>query len=413
VGYVLVLALSDTSQTFKMKSPIPLRQAPSQPGRLASAAMPSLTSVFAGDNDLEALLEQFLVSIMVMAGAQAGAVRVLTDDGLQMRLLAHQGLPMEVVAQESLVNRNCGMCGIASCTDGLGWVDDLATCDHRGDAGYFGAECQHILAISLANGSDVLGIYNLFFSATPQISPQVESMLRLIGRMLGLALHNARQERERLRVTVMNERQELVNELHDAIAQTLAYAKMRMPLLNDAISLHDEDRALRVFADVKKAVSDAHDSLRQVMTCFKTRMDPLGLLHALDSIAIAYFDRTGIPLEVRKTSQPLNLSEAQEIQVFYIVQEALTNIAKHSRATNARLTIEKTPVEWLFQIDDNGQGMMQSEAIDGSSRHLGLGIMANRARRLGGELTFKPLDEGGTRVRLVVPISAVTPEVVQ
>ena len=71
MGYVLVLALSDTSQTFKMKSPIPLRQAPSQPGRLASAAMPSLTSVFAGDNDLEALLEQFLVSIMVMAGAQA------------------------------------------------------------------------------------------------------------------------------------------------------------------------------------------------------------------------------------------------------------------------------------------------------------------------------------------------------
>lgn len=375
--------------------------------------MPSLASVFAGENDLEVLLEQFLVSIVVLAGAQAGAVRVLTDDGFQMRLLAHQGLPGEVVAQESLVNRNCGMCGMTSSTDGLGWVDDLAACNHRGKANYFGTKCQHILAISLPHGDEVLGIYNLFFSDAPQVSPQTESMLRLIGKMLGLALHNARQERERLRVTVMNERQELVNELHDAIAQTLAYAKMRMPLLSDAISERDEERAKRVFLDVKKAVSDAHDSLREVMTCFKTRMDPLGLLHALDSIAVAYYDRTGIRLEVRNSNQPLKLSEAQEIQVFYIVQEALTNIAKHSRARHATLTIEKNAGEWIFQIDDDGQGMATNGGIDASSRHLGLGIMASRAQRLGGELTFEPINGGGTRVRLLIPSGQMSPEVVQ
>jgi two-component system nitrate/nitrite sensor histidine kinase NarX len=60
-------------------------------------------------------------------------------------------------------------------------------------------------------------------------------MLRLIGQLLGLTLHNARIERERLRVTVMRERQDMVNEVHDAIAQTLAYVKMRLPLLNEAM----------------------------------------------------------------------------------------------------------------------------------------------------------------------------------
>ena len=81
----------------------------------------------------------------------------------------------------------------------------------------------------------------------------------------------------------------MVNEVHDALAQTLAYVKMRLPLLNDAMLAHDDTLSIKYFSDVKKAVGEVHDNLREVMTYFRTRMDPLGLLHALQGIGEQFF----------------------------------------------------------------------------------------------------------------------------
>ena len=104
----------------------------------------------------------------------------------------------------------------------------------RSQGSYFGHQCKRLLAVSLRHRDQVLGIYNLFFDADAETGPDITAILRSVGELLGLALHNARIERERLRVTVMQERQKMVNEVHDAMAQTLAYVKMRLPLLHDA-----------------------------------------------------------------------------------------------------------------------------------------------------------------------------------
>ena len=153
----------------------------------------------ASSADLEPLLERFLMSILPLAGAQAGAVRVLSDDGQTMRLVAQCGLPEQVHSAERLMQRDCGMCGVAAGADVLGWVDDVRACAQHGASSYFGVQCKSVLAISLPHGNQVLGIYNLFFEAAPQIDPPTQAILRLIGQLLGLALHNTRIERERLR----------------------------------------------------------------------------------------------------------------------------------------------------------------------------------------------------------------------
>src|SRR5665647_3342833 len=88
---------------------------------------------------------------------------------------------------------------------------------------------------------------------------------------------------------------------------SLAYARMRLPLLSDAILAHDDQKSLKYFSDVKSAVCEVHDNLREVMTYFRTRMDPMGLLHALQGLADGFFNRTGIELELKNLAPKLDL----------------------------------------------------------------------------------------------------------
>ncbi|MBE0472595.1 ATP-binding protein [Rhodoferax sp.] len=384
-----------------------------QPAAADSASFANLLTTDASKpEDLEILLERFLSAIIALAGAQAGAMRVLTDDDKFLRLVAHQGLPPDVVQNERLVDRQCGVCGRASSADVLIWVDDLTACDKQGLKLYFGSRCKSMLAISLLHNQQILGIYNLFFESSCRIDASVQTLLRLLGQLLGLTLHNARIERERLRLTVMKERQDMVNEVHDALAQTLAYARMRLPLLNDAIVAHDETQALKYFSNLKTAVTEVHDNLREVMTYFRTRMDPLGLMHALTTIADSFYLRNAITLEIRNTVPNLNLNDHQEVQVFYIIQEALANIAKHSMARHAQVRISQTSEYLEFLIEDDGLGMDEpnvSTIITSArplvpSTHFGMDIMQSRAKRLGGRLEVGNMDGIGTRVRLSIPI---------
>lgn len=373
---------------------------------------PGLMAELVWDMNLAPLFEQFLLAIMAMAGAQAGAVRVLTDDGQSMRLVAQQGLPPEVRSTEDVVAHDCGMCGVAVGADVLCWIDDMSGCARHSHHVYFGRQCQRVLAISLPHGDQVLGVYNLFFDSDTGLSAQMETMLRLIGQLLGLTLHNAKLERERLRVTVMKERQEMVNEVHDTLAQTLAYVRMRLPLLSEAMLAHDDQHSLKYLSDVKKGVSEVHDKLREVMTYFRARMDPMGLLHALQGVADGYFDRVGITLELKNSVPNLNLSDEQEIQVFYIIQEALANIAKHSMARRAVVSIRQDPPYLEFLIEDDGLGMDEPFVATlvtlaqglAPAQHLGVDIMQSRAKRLGGSLHVGPNEGGGTRVCLRLPL---------
>ncbi len=368
---------------------------------LSEPGLPSSTSHgIESPEPLEALLERFLRSIVALAGAQAGAVRVLTDDGQHLRLLAHLGLPEQVLQAERVVARDCGTCGLATGADTLAWVEDVRTCAKHGSETYFGAQCQRMLAISLTHGAEILGVYNLFFERQTELPPSSESILRLIGQLLGQALHNARIERERLRVTVLRERQEMVNEVHDALAQTLAYVKMRLPLLHEAMLAHDDTQSAKYLNDVRKAVTEVHHNLREVMAYFRTRMDPLGLLHALRAVEDGFYERTGIALKVHNRAQNLHLNDEQEVQVFHIIQEALANVSKHARANRVELTLQRTAAGLEVLIEDDGRGMVTPDA---DATHYGLDIMQGRAHRLGGRIEVGPHPRGGTRVRLVLP----------
>jgi len=368
-----------------------------------------LTAGLSGGDDLESLLQRFLVPVLRLSGAKAGAVRALTDDGLRMRLVGSVGLPPELLLAEQEVDRHCGTCGRALDEGRLTWTDDLRTCRQHAAGESLGHGFGQLMAVPLRHREQVLGIYNLFFErGTPQRA-DIAAVLRSIGELLGLALHHARLEREQLRAAVLHERQLLANEVHDAVAQTLVFMKMRLPLLQDALHQHDDARALKYHDDLRQAVTDAHASLREILTHFRTRMDPKGLLHALRALQAGYLDRHGIELAIDAQAAAPELSIEQEVQVFHIVQEALANVAKHSRARQARVTVERTAAALRFVVEDDGAGLWpasaaQSEAGAAEGTHFGLEIMRERAQRLGATLQVQSRPGGGTRVCLNIPL---------
>jgi two-component system nitrate/nitrite sensor histidine kinase NarX len=232
-----------------------------------------------------------------------------------------------------------------------------------------------------------------------------------------MALENARLKRENLRITLMNERQMMAAEVHDSLAQSLAYMKMRLALLQDALAEGENERAGKYTGDVRQALDEAYTQLRALLAQFRNRMDPMGLLHALQGFADGFEGRTGIALDYQNRVADLRLSVDQEAQVFYIVQEALANVVRHSGATRARLVIEGDGDYYVATVEDNGKGGQGFFAIANRTGgfdehpqlrdHFGLSIMRERARKIGGRVEVANLPQGGFRVRLMFPAMAI------
>jgi len=369
-----------------------------------------ISSNLADEDDLDELLGRFLGTMIRLAKADAGVVRVLTSDGQHLRMVAARGLPPAVVEKERLVSRDCGQCGIAIGQNRPLFEIDLTGCAERTGCDYFSLGCQAMVVVPLQNAGRLLGTYNLFLPEAFELPEEVALLFRSIGEHLGMALENARLKRENLRIVLTSERQMMAAEIHDSLAQTLAYMKMRMALLNDAIADQSLERSAKYAGDVGQALDDAYGHLRELLAQFRSRMDPMGLQNALQGMACGFQERTGIALHYDNRLTDLRLAPEQESQVFHILQEALANVARHSGATEASMTLEAAGDYYVATIEDNGRGGQGFFAIanriggfeehPGLRDHFGLTIMRERAQKIGGRLEVVNLPQGGFRVRL-------------
>ena len=383
---------------------IPNMEQDSESHRIQSLRVLSeITASLSTEGDVDALLDRFLSTMIGLAGASAGAVRVLSADGAHMRLVGAVGLPAEVVERERIVDLDCGICGQAVRSNQTSISADLQVCKEQSSQQYFGTHCKRIIAVPLQYQGRVLGVYNLFMASDNDVPEEVSLLFRSISEHLGMTLENARLTRENLLVTLTSERQMMATEMHDSLAQTLAYMKMRMVLLHDAVQKNEQEKSLKYLNDVSQATENAYSSLRELLTNFRTRMDPNGLLHALHETVDNFFDRTGIVLDFSNHAPDIHLTADQEVQVFRIVQEALANIGKHSQAKQARLVIDRKGGEYVVTVEDDGAGI-GGGSRDNKSTHFGLNIMRERAQRLGGRIKIEDLAGQGTRVQLNFPV---------
>ena len=376
----------------------------------ALRVLSEVTTEVSKEHDPEALLERSLGTMVRMSGAQAVAVRVVTTDGAHMRLVATQGLSPEIIERERLVSIDCGVCGAAVSAEAVRQSGDLRHCAAHAGENHF-ASFGAAVVVPLQHMGKAQGAYTLFFAEKREIPEELALLFRSISEHLGLALENSRLLRENMRMTLMNERALMANEVHDSLAQTLAYMNIRLTMMREALERDEKTGAMKYAADTQQALESAYADLRELLSQFRSRMDPLGLMHALDDLRAKFFDRTGVELEIENRIPDLDLSVEEEVQVFHIVQEALSNVVRHAEAKHAHLTMEIDGGDYRFTVEDDGLGFftlgnrMGGDGDAGHLRHhLGINIMRERAQQLNGTIEIANLVRGGGRVSLVFPV---------
>jgi len=258
-----------------------------------------------------------------------------------------------------------------------------------------------VVVVPVQYQSRTLGIYTLYLDwPVSALGEDALELLISIGRHLGLAIEKARLDSDARQLAIMEERNMIGNDLHDSLAQSLVSMRLRMKMLGEILHKQDLRAAQNEVHQLRESLDQAHDSLRELLANFRLKIDERGLVPAVEAMAQRFSAETGISVFFHNECRELVLSPQQEIQVYHIIQEALSNIRKHSHSHTARIRIDSDgDGRYTVLVEDDGYGMTPTD--DGRpGEHIGLLVMQERARRLPGELSIESDPGEGTRVLL-------------
>ena len=203
-----------------------------------------------------------------------------------------------------------------------------------------------------------------------------------------------------------DERKRISRELHDVIAQTLVGINVHLAVLNkgDADSPASFQRQIaKTQMLVKKAVGIVHDFALELRP---TMLDDLGLIPALEMHMKQFMKDTGIRLSLKAFEKVYQLTPMVRTMLYRIVQESLTNVARHSKASRAVVKIESLAGVIRVTVKDNGQGFQVTDNVRSKKKkRLGLVGMKERAEMLGGSFQVDSVPGGPTTVQVEIPVT--------
>jgi PAS domain S-box-containing protein len=222
------------------------------------------------------------------------------------------------------------------------------------------------------------------------------------------ALRQSKEELRELAAAVSTTREEeqsrIARELHDELAQAMSMLKMDVALLRGASPTEDADTLARL-AKMERQIDTTIRAMRRIAADLRPlTLDDLGVFPAIESLVHDFQQRTGIGIELAIANPTRQLSVAQATAVFRVVQESLTNVHKHARATHAEVSIGEEHDELVVTVADDGVGFPAAER----RRTGGLGLMGVRERAylLGGRCSIDSAPGEGTEIEVRIPLDS-------
>jgi two-component system, NarL family, sensor histidine kinase UhpB len=228
--------------------------------------------------------------------------------------------------------------------------------------------------------------------------PEVAQLRDAFNAMLDRLEHERRNSGRRALAAQENERRRLARELHDEIGQTLTGVVLQLEALQRAAP----DALQPSIVEAQETARSGVEDMREIARGLRPQaLDEFGLRSALVSLAAQVSDRSGVRVRPQLTEKLPALAHEQDLAIYRVAQESLTNVVRHANARNVELSLSARRAGGVeLRIRDDGGGIAGG-AVNGDGT--GLAGMRERALLIGGRLTIREADGGGTEVRLSVP----------
>jgi two-component system nitrate/nitrite sensor histidine kinase NarX len=326
-------------------------------------------------------------------------VRWSDEDNQRYLLLASDGLTAAFTEVQACLETGTCHCGQPRAQASIRTIpihsQRPAPLDHCRRAGY-----RTLVSVPIRLHERVLGEVDLFFETDVTLDDEERDLLDTLATHMASAMESLRASALEREAAVAQERGLLAQELHDSIAQSLAFLKIQVQLLRDAVRRQDAAAMERVVGELDTGVRESYADVRELLVHFRTRTNEEDIEPALRTTLSKFEHQTGLSARLETEGHGVALAPDVQVQVLHILQEALSNVRKHAGAKHVVLRVSRTP--WRFEVQDDGQGFDAATPI-GDATHVGLRIMQERAQRIGARVRVESAPGRGCTVVLELP----------
>ena len=357
-----------------------------------------------GELALETVLQKVVDQARQLMDARYGALAVVDADGrIEQFLVA--GIEPEVQARIPHLPRGEGLLGVV-----LNEGQRLRIPEMGRDPRSVGFPPHHppmrsLLAVPVSCQGPFRG--NLYLAdkeTAPEFSTEDEDTLERFAAAAAVAIDNVYLHQRMQALAVTEERLRIAREMHDGMAQVVAYVNTKAQAVQAFLEKGRQDEAVKQLDELASASRDVYHDIREGILALRTAVGPE---QTFDGMLRQYVERwceqSGVEADLVVESTP-SMTPLAELQLLRILQEALSNVRKHARAQTARVELAQRNGKVYAAVQDDGHGF-DPEAIhrEGFPR-FGLAIMRERVQAIGGELYIDSAPGRGTRVSVEVPV---------
>jgi two-component system, NarL family, sensor histidine kinase UhpB len=230
--------------------------------------------------------------------------------------------------------------------------------------------------------------------------PAIVALAQTFNEMLDRLESERRDSARRALLVQEGERRQIARELHDEVGQTLTGVMLQVEGLAGTIP----EELREQLDELRETARHGTEEVRRIARRLRPEaLEDLGLQSALSALAVAFGVQAGVRI-ARGLDPGLRLSQEQELVVYRIAQEALTNVARHADATEVQLRLERIDERVILTVRDDGRGLPPG-AFRSSQ---GIRGMRERAMLIGARLAIVEPPDGGTEVQLAIPLDPGT-----
>ncbi|MBI2849078.1 MAG: GAF domain-containing protein [Chloroflexi bacterium] len=357
--------------------------------------------------DLDEILHRALEKVMEVTRADAGEIWFLDEAREEVVLKAHRGLYPDVFKEITRFRLGEGFPGRVAQTGETIVINDLPEAAGFQRKGVLQRGFRSFAGIPLKSRNKVFGVMGMAAMSDSRFPPTEVSLLTSIGNQIGMAIENAKASDQMQHLAILEERDRIAREMHDSFAQTLAYLNLEARSIEDLLAADQISQAQGEVRQMRKAVKEAYSDVREAIFSLKTAITPkLSLIPTLREYLLEFSLHSRLRTHLQMSDgKELKFSPTVEIQLLRIVQEALTNVRKHAKATQAWVTVEEEKDQVCITVHDNGKGFDPDAFEQDGRSHYGLAIMRERAESVGARLDIQSQAGQGASVIIELPIS--------